>query len=647
MSENDATLDWTTSMPRTAKVYYGTTTALGQSTTATTSYVLSQSHLVAGLLTDQTYYYDVESVDHQGNAVRDDNGGLHYTFTTDRKRDVLLVIGDWTFDKKVRYPNAFARTGWTYSIWEGAQSATPYVGDLAAGHRLLQGGRLQTGSRAVPAVHRRRPRLDREARHPRQPPCDLLAGRRLGLLRPDLAGLHGGASGLVRARAEGDLADGPGAISQVKGIASDPISGAYTAGITYTAHRDGGAGDEVNGIAGSGSFAYDWRDNVAPADDIALRWTGGAPVGSPLTAVWGGTANKCSSNFFEWAHLNNTIADDVVRADVLDKTLIWLVGRDHPTVDLTAPNGGEVLTASLVSISWTEAAASGFSVASRKIYYSSDSGDTWTLITSAPGASPYSWNVTAIPNGIQYRIRIVVEDNGTPVLSGVDASAADFTINRVGGDTRGPVVVAGSITIDPNPIVRPNSVALAATVTDVPTGNSIVAAAEWSRGPAPAAAGTGTALSGAFTTPTEAVSGTVDSQLLSLGTDKIWVRGRDAAGVWGNATALDVVVNGDAAGIADGALPARFALHANAPNPFGPVTTIRFDLPRPSSVRLDVFDISGRRVRALVDEQLPAGTRSIIWDGRDDRGNPTASGIYFYRFNAGAYRETRKMTLLK
>ena len=121
-------------------------------TTVTTGYVSSQSVVVSGLLTDQTYYYDVESVDHQGNAVRDDNGGLHYTFTTDRKRDVLLVIGDSTFDKKVRYTNAFVRTGWTYSIWEGAQASDPYVGDLAAGMASYKAVIIQPGLEQYPPV---------------------------------------------------------------------------------------------------------------------------------------------------------------------------------------------------------------------------------------------------------------------------------------------------------------------------------------------------------------------------------------------------------------------------------------------------------------------------------------------------------------
>jgi hypothetical protein len=647
INENDATIAWTTNVPANAKVYYGPTSALGSSTMATGAYMTSQSSLVSGLLTDQTYCYDVESTDNQGNAVRDDNGGLHYTFTTDRKRDVLLVIGDSTFDKTVRYQNAFARTGWTYSIWEGAQSATPFVGDQTAGLASYKAVVWQPGLEQYPVFT--------DAARDSIAKLNLL-GSRLAVYSNDVAwdfsdptspDYTAARLAWFNSELHATWQVDPASITQMKGYAGDPISGAYTAGISYTAHRDGAAGDEVNGIAGTGTFANVWKDNTVPGDDVAIRWTSNGAVGNPLLSVWGGTPNKCSSNFFEWAHLNNATVDDVTRADVLDKMLIWLVGRDHPSVDLTAPVGGETFTGATASISWTESAAAGFSIATRKIYTSSDSGNTWNLITASPGTSPYSWDLSAVPNGLQYRIRIVLEDNGTPVLNGSDASGADFTINRTGGDTRGPVVVGGSITVSPNPIVKPNSVALAATLTDVMTGNSNIAAAEWSSGVSPAPAGTGNAMSGTFASPIVAVTGTVDSQVLATGTDQIWVRGKDAANVWGNATPLVVVVNGSAADVADGLTPARFALHANAPNPFGPLTTIRFDLPRPSPVRLAVFDIAGRKVRTLVDETLPAGSRSVIWDGRDGTGNPAASGIYFYRFEAGSYSETKKMTLLK
>jgi hypothetical protein len=95
-------------------------------------------------------------------------------------------------------------------------------------------------------------------------------------------------------------------------------------------------------------------------------------------------------------------------------------------------------------------------------------------------------------------------------------------------------------------------------------------------------------------------------------------------------------------------LPTALALHPCAPNPFNPVTTIRYDVPASGArVAIVVFDVTGRRVRTLVDGQKPAGSQSVVWDGRDDRGRGVASGIYFYRMTAGSFVQTRKMVLLK
>lgn len=116
----------------------------------------------------------------------------------------------------------------------------------------------------------------------------------------------------------------------------------------------------------------------------------------------------------------------------------------------------------------------------------------------------------------------------------------------------------------------------------------------------------------------------------------------------GNATALNVIVLGGAASVdQNGDLPHSFALYSNAPNPFNPVTTIRFDTPRATNVRLDILNVSGRRVRTLVNGSVPAGSRSVIWDGRDNSGQPVGSGIYFYKLDAGEYHSTKKMALLK
>jgi hypothetical protein len=94
-------------------------------------------------------------------------------------------------------------------------------------------------------------------------------------------------------------------------------------------------------------------------------------------------------------------------------------------------------------------------------------------------------------------------------------------------------------------------------------------------------------------------------------------------------------------------LPVAFGLAQNAPNPFNPSTTIRFDLAGPSPVKLKVYDVSGALVTTLVDEQLPAGRHQAVWHGRDDRGRAVPSGMYIYRLAAGPNLETRRMTLLK
>jgi hypothetical protein len=94
-------------------------------------------------------------------------------------------------------------------------------------------------------------------------------------------------------------------------------------------------------------------------------------------------------------------------------------------------------------------------------------------------------------------------------------------------------------------------------------------------------------------------------------------------------------------------LPLDFALRQNVPNPFNPRTKIDFDLPRSSFVRLDVLNILGRKVRSLINEELSAGKHSIIFDALSDDGNALASGVYFYRLEAGDFIQSRKMMLLK
>lgn len=83
------------------------------------------------------------------------------------------------------------------------------------------------------------------------------------------------------------------------------------------------------------------------------------------------------------------------------------------------------------------------------------------------------------------------------------------------------------------------------------------------------------------------------------------------------------------------------------PNPFNPLTTLRYDIPEAGSVRLNVYDVRGRKVRTLVNKHQRAGEHAIIWNGRNDYGGEVSSGIYMVRLEAGGDVRTRKMVFLK
>lgn len=106
---------------------------------------------------------------------------------------------------------------------------------------------------------------------------------------------------------------------------------------------------------------------------------------------------------------------------------------------------------------------------------------------------------------------------------------------------------------------------------------------------------------------------------------------------------LRLLINSeDAGGIEEPLLPERFGLSQNYPNPFNPTTTIKFQLAEESMVRLEVYDILGRRVAVLVNDQMQAGYHQTMFDA-----NRLASGVYFYRMVAGSQVFTQKMMLIK
>ena len=93
--------------------------------------------------------------------------------------------------------------------------------------------------------------------------------------------------------------------------------------------------------------------------------------------------------------------------------------------------------------------------------------------------------------------------------------------------------------------------------------------------------------------------------------------------------------------------PLPIVLDQNFPNPFNPFTDVRFELPEPLQVRLDVYNIIGQRVVTLADGWYEPGPHLVRWDGNNSSGTAAASGIYFYRLEAGQQVAMRKMVLLR
>lgn len=96
-----------------------------------------------------------------------------------------------------------------------------------------------------------------------------------------------------------------------------------------------------------------------------------------------------------------------------------------------------------------------------------------------------------------------------------------------------------------------------------------------------------------------------------------------------------------------GSVPLPYHLSQNYPNPFNPSTIIQFNLLDNSKVVLKIYDVLGREIRALVDDDMQAGSYTVQWDGADEKGRVVGSGIYFYRLTCGSFICTKKMMMMR
>ncbi|HKA24985.1 MAG TPA: S8 family serine peptidase [Candidatus Eisenbacteria bacterium] len=636
-SQGAVLVTWTTDRPADSRVDYGLTPALELGNVTVAQAGLDHAVWITGLTPGSMIRYDVRSSGLTGSVTKDDAGGAHRSVTVKGLGSALLLFNETPYIRSFPWQDALAADGVDYDLWTGDLAETPFLGNRSGGLRAYGAVLWDAGLETYPPVS------DVQAA---ALTSYLNNGGRLAICGHDIAwGLA--ASGVsptatpgrvswlnntLRATYLSDIAS----FSAAVGVASDPVTGNYTGGIPYTPVWSGAAGDEVGTFSAGGISSVVWKTSDSTPKNVGLKWESASGVGNPDSSLWGGQTSRLVDLFFEFGSLAPPFSSpNATRNDVLDKTLDWLLGRERPTVAVTSPNGGESFAGGSVSVQWTEAAGTGRTIADRTIEYSLDGGASWTTLAAHAGSSPYSWDASAVPNAATARVRVRVVDDGAPPLAALDASDANFALARASGDAQGPLIVPGSITVNPDPVVRPSPVTLTASASDVETGGANVVAAEWSMGNAPDPAGSGLPLGGSFGSQTAALSGSLDTTPFITGNGKLWVRAKDAAGNWGPAAELDVVVNG-ASNTSAEALPRVLELSAGAPNPFVHDMQLSFGLPKDATVNVSVFDVNGRLVKRLAFGAYPAGRHAARWDGTNEGGRAAPAGIYWCRLVTAA-----------
>ena len=558
-----AMVQWKTVEPATTEVRFGTVAGSLNSGANTSDLRTDHTITLTNLRPQTRYYLEVTSRGRLANATTDTDGGAGYQFETSALGDVLVVIGGSSFpvEREMSYAAALAGAGWTWSFWRVAELGLPPLAVLQARRAVI----WQVGLEQYPP-------FNASARSLVQSYLD--GGGRLIVSSHDTAWALGSTSspfattesaawvqGVLKATFSCD----PTTIVQVRGLTSDPISGAYTGGVGYTPHRDGGADDELTTNPAGGSSSLMWTDGnpvtgCTPSNQpIGLRWVSSSPNGTVGQGTWGGTPSRLAYFAFEITGIDSTATNlnpaSPTRTAIVDAALRWLMStspttldRDHPDVNITAPNGGTFGGPS-IAVTWSATAyGTGIGLSNFTLDSSADGGLTWTPIATLPGsARSYTWDIGSAQNGNRYHLRILADDDGNPSLASSDITYASFAIARPGGDTAGPLLWAGSVRVAPRPPGAALFATVNATADDRNRGGSIIAAAElFLRTTAPTAGDAGTGI------PMSAADGTFDGTVEAIiwqgalaappGVMCAWVHGEDAAGNWGPYASVCFVV---------------------------------------------------------------------------------------------------------
>lgn len=633
-----AVVRWSTDLSSTSRVRFGASAALG-TTIDSSGHTVDHAVLLTGLNPSTTYWYDVESVTRSGDVSRDSVGGAHRSFTTRPPAGIALLMDDPDESVLTTWNNALAALGWDADVHPAAANDPPLVGNSSRGLRSYNAVLWQVGQDNYPPFSdAQRAAVD----------SLLEGGGRLLVTGHDIG--YGLSSADVfsysperEAWLENTLKtryflDNYYA-NLLTGVAGSPVAGAFTGSVPYLYNLYPDAGDNVGPAPGTnGVWTGDWTDDFLATKHMGMHWESNVPDGTSGVGVWGGHRSRLVGMFFEWRALSGSSTSSLnQRTSVLQKATSWLFGHAPPEVHLVLPAPGTVVTSDFVAVRYSLLPDSGRVIASRLLDYSLDGGATWTeLTTAACTDSGCIWDLAGalggapVPNSTRAMLRVRVADDGSPVLRSHAVMNGTFTLARSGGDTRGPVLVAGSASCSPLPVRRGLPATLFATFSDLETGGGGISAAEYSIGPSPLPAGSGTAMAANFGAGSVRASAALPTAGVTSGSLSIWLRARDSSGNWGAATAYSAPSSGTQTVSVD-AVPMVDFLATPTPNPFRGNATVRFGLARAGEARLELFDLSGRRVRTLVEGVLAPGSHSTTWDGRDQRGNAVGLGVYFLR----------------
>ena len=305
---------------------------------------------------------------------------------------------------------------------------------------------------------------------------------------------------------------------------------------------------------------------------------------------------------------------------------------EPPTVTVTAPNGGEVLAVGgSYTITWT--AADNRGVASTSLYYSYDGGTNYNFITTLSGnPGSYAWTVPNTPS-TQCLIKVYAYDAASN--QGWDVSNNFFTIQTPTG-----------------PYVWVKSIALS-LVTKGRLTNAKAMVTIWDGTNKPVKGATVSSHWSGLTTDSDVFT-TAKNGTGSCASDGL----RNPTGWWyynvDNVVATGYTFRSDigqtsssiyAGGLLAAPTPGEFSVTASATP--GVATEFSFGLPKDAHVDFVIYSVTGQRISTLVDGDLPAGARTVTWDGKDEDGSSVSDGIYFYRVVAGDNVVTRKLMLVK